>query len=126
MGGLKTLLVGLLLVALLPGRSLAIGDLPSTFADCTGRFSAAMEHAWLVQDPRADEFEGYRDAFEALLDAVAGPADRDLLARRIDAKAAQARLLLQARFGGDGDESDWARTRAGRHLATCRMLLLGG
>lgn len=126
MSGLKTLAPGLVALTLstLPAR--AMTDLPNTFADCAGQFSATMEHAWLMQDPRAEEFDGHRQAFLSLLEAVGAEPDGAMLNRRIAAKAAQAALLQQAAFGTDSDASRWAGRRAEAQLATCKLLLLGG
>ncbi len=125
MSGLKTLAPALfaLTLSFLPAR--AMTDLPQVFAECAGQFSATMEHAWLMQDPRADEFAADREAFLSLLEAAGGEGG-DALNRRIAAKAAQASLLQQAAFGTDSDAALWARRRAEGQLATCRLLLLGG
>lgn len=126
MSGLKTLAPGLfaLFLSTLPAR--AFTDLPPVFADCAGQFSATMEHAWLMQDPRADEFATHREIFLSLLEAVSAEGDGAMLNRRIAAKAAQASLLQQAAFGTDSDAAHWASERAETQLATCRLLLLGG
>lgn len=126
MGGMKTLAVGYLALMLLASAAGAAVDLPRAFAECAGRFSASMEHAWLMQDPDAAAFERDRAAFAGLLDAVGAPQGQQVLALRIDAKAAQARLLQEARFGTDSDRAAWALRRAEEQLATCRLLLLGG
>ena len=126
MGGMKTLVVGCLASVLLAPAAGAAIDLPRAFAECAGRFSASMEHAWLMQDPGADRFERDRAAFVDLLDAVGGASGRQALAQRIDAKAAQARLLQEASFGTDSERAAWALRRADEQLATCRLLLLGG
>jgi hypothetical protein len=69
------------------------------FAACAGRYAAEVEHAWLLRPGDSDDPESRRDAFVALLDAVAPDAIHDgvppqlLMATRIEEKAAQAMLL---------------------------------
>ena len=87
--------------------------------------SAEMEHAWLINDPAADQFEGQRRTFLSLLDATlaAGHA-RDALRRRIEAKMAHASLLSIATFGQRPIRAAEARRRAKWHLSVCMELLL--
>ena len=123
MGGLKTLLLVLLA---LPNPVRAREDtLVTAFATCAGRFSAELEHAWLMYDERASEFEHRRKQFIDLLNATV-PSDRrrHALSLRIDAKLAHAQLLTQATFSGDADRSAWAVRRAKSEIANCTGYLL--
>lgn len=105
----------------------AENDLVKSFASCTGRYSAEMEHAWLISDPRADEFEARRLSFVALLDATVTPdTARQTLHYRINAKHAHAGLLQVARFNLDTSRANAARSAAARLLSQCDYLLLGG
>lgn len=126
MGALKRMSVGAVAASLLAVPVRAGEDLPRVFANCAGQYSAMMEHAWLMQDPRADEFAGRRASFLSLLEATADATDPLALSRRIEAKAAQASLLREAAFGTDADRAKWASHRAEAQLATCKLLLLGG
>ena len=85
-----------------------------------------VEHAWLMQDPRADSFEAQRAGFVDLLAAVDGPSQTVTLNRRIEAKAAQAMLLREAAFGLEREQAQSAEDRAEAQVAACRLLLLGG
>lgn len=91
------------------------------FATCTGRLSAMVEFQWLIQDPAAAQTESHRDAMAQLLEAAlpAGAAPA-AMALRLQAKAAEADLLLRALQR----EGRWALTRARTHLAGCTALLL--
>lgn len=89
------------------------------FADCTGRYSATVEHLWMFDGAAADRAAVRRDAFADLLAALPDP--QDMKARRVAAKAAQRHLLDRAAFSGD--------LRAGRlardYLGACDSLLTG-
>lgn len=123
MGGLKTLVV-LLLVGPMPGRATA-DPLVSAFASCAGRFSAELDHAWLMQDERSSLIEKRRRQFVDLLNAtMRRDQQRDALNLRIDAKVAHAQLLSQAAFSDEADRSEWAVRRARSEIAYCTGLLL--
>lgn len=126
MSGLRTIAACLVAISASVASGRADTDLTAIFAGCAGRFSAAVEHAWLMQDPLSDEIEARRRAFLSLLDAMGAGEDADALARRIEAKAAQAALLRDASFGTDKDRAAWAESRATAQLAHCRQLLLDG
>lgn len=97
-----------------------------SFAECAGRFSAEMEHAWLLNDPAADMFEEDRAYFVTLTDASrAQDQGRLILNHRIEVKLAHAALLQQASFGPQPDRAAAARYIADRHIVACRSLLLG-
>lgn len=101
-------------------------DLPRIFADCAGKYSALLEHAWLMQEPDADRIADRRRAFLMLLEATAPEQDRRSLHRRIEAKAAFASLLSEGAFGTDPDRARWARAHADLQIARCSGMLLDG
>lgn len=127
MGGMKTILGAVLLT--LPVGAMAQDDTPlrDMFAQCAGRFSAEMEHAWLIDSAKADDHRARRLDFLDLLAAIA-PRDqqRSILHTRIETKVAHASLLTIATFIDEPARSDAARSAAQMHLNTCRKLLLKG
>lgn len=126
MGSLKTFIVGLVLAVSVPLPAVAADGIHWIFANCTGRLSAQMEHQWLINDANADRTKAHRAAMLALLEATM-PADRgrDVLARRIEAKQAQAVLLTRATFNNDADDAQWALRRAEMEISQCVGMLLG-
>jgi len=105
---------------LMLAAGMAHGDDLKTFALCTGRLSALMEHQWLMQDAGADRTRAQRDAFADLITAVAAPSQiRRSMALRIEAKAATAAALQAADFGNQ----PFARTRVQAQIKTCLRLL---
>lgn len=115
------------LALLLAVNTPATAQMPlfETFASCTGRLSAQMEHAWLMNDPAADALETQRLTFVSLLDAVTPEADRKAaLNHRIEAKMAHAALLTTADFGTDTQRANWAKRQSHHHLSICQRLLL--
>ncbi|MDF0598662.1 hypothetical protein [Psychromarinibacter halotolerans] len=131
MSGMKTqatlwTVLLLLLLSPLKARALDAADLTREFANCTGRYSAQMEHHWLVKAGDENPAERRRNSFAAMLDAVRPPdTGRTILAWRIEAKAAQAALLLTATFGTDPARRAAAATHARDHIARCDQLMLG-
>ncbi len=127
MSGLKTLSLGLAMTFLMAGAAQALDDLTREFAYCTGRYSAEMEHAWLVNDPDAEEQAARRASFVSLLEAVApsgsGPV---VLNHRISAKVAQAALLARATFDDDPEIRRQSRAQASHLLKSCEGFLLRG
>ncbi|MGC3940914.1 hypothetical protein ACOTTU_24205 [Roseobacter sp. EG26] len=125
MSGLKILLI-LFLALPMSGRT-AENPLVSAFASCAGRFSAELEHAWLMRDAHTDEIARRRTQFIDLLDATA-PDDwrRIVLHLRIDAKMAHARLLSAATFSDEVDRSQRAMRRAKSEIDYCTGFLLEG
>lgn len=123
MSKIKTPYWGLIVVALLTPPA-AAQPLYETFAVCTGRFSAEMEHAWLM-GAEADTAQDRRAVFLSLLDA-ATPQDqrRHALSVRIDAKLAHAQILTQATFGQGNVRAVWALRRAKIGRDACETLLL--
>lgn len=125
MSSLKTLVLAIALSTVSNLPAAAQDDLSSIFATCVGRFSAQVEHAWLIGDPATDAYEHQRRTFLSLLDATAastGMADR--LHHRIEAKYAHARLLSHADFHDDPRRKRLARRLAEARLTACNRLLL--
>lgn len=127
MGGLKTLVVTALTMVSLPNAMRADADLVQTFANCAGRYSAEMEHAWLINDPTAEEFEARRGGFVSLLEATTtSETAQQAINRRVSSKFAHAALLQVATFNLDEATSSAARRTATQYLERCELLLLGG
>ena len=125
MSRIKAILLAGTAAALSATSTLAAADLAQTFAGCAGRMSAEMEHAWLINDPAAPDYEGQRLTFLALLDATMPRGqERTVLHHRIEAKLAHASLLTIATFSDRADRADRARTRAKWHLSACTEMLL--
>ena len=125
MGGVKRLVLVMLVAASLATQSFADNALFRIFAECAGRFSAEREHAWLLGDPGADHYEAQRLVFLSLLNATLpqGRA-RDALAHRVDVKMAHASLLQRASFSRDPDLISSARNLAASYRKSCQHLLL--
>ncbi|WP_419409892.1 hypothetical protein [Primorskyibacter sp. 2E107] len=106
-----------------------VRDQAQRFASCLGRYSATMEHEWLLGRDGADAL-ARRQMFEALLEAVApdakqaGLSSAQVLHIRIEAKFAQARLLSLASFATDRRQARHAQASAQRLMTSCRMLVL--
>lgn len=111
----------------LASAATALDDLTREFAYCAGRYSAEMEHSWLIGDPSADEQAERRASFVALLEAImpeeSGPS---VLDHRISAKVAHAALLARASFAEDTETRDQSRVRAARLIRSCDGFLLQG
>ncbi|WP_435259430.1 hypothetical protein ACSBLW_06570 [Thioclava sp. FR2] len=96
------------------------------FASCAGRFSALMEHQWLVDGPESERTARMVANMSALVQAVLAEGQgRRALSWRIEAKAAQRALLMQADFGTEAPLRQRAQARAEVLLGACRALLLG-
>ncbi|WP_407492552.1 hypothetical protein [Pseudooceanicola sp. MF1-13] len=96
-----------------------------TFATCAGRYSAEVEHRWLMGRD-ADQASKQRRAMVDLVDAVRLPDQGPLiLALRIEAKMAQAALLQRAEFNPDPAIADRALRLAQSSLRHCSRLLPG-
>ncbi len=90
------------------------------FAICAGRFSALVEHQWLVDGPASDASAGTRDSLLALVDAVEEPEmATTAMGWRIEAKVAQKALLQRAHLAGDRV----AEKRASELLQSCAALI---
>ncbi len=116
MGGLRTWA----LAVLLPVPAAAEDPL-RLIPDCAGRYSATVEHLWLVDGAAADRAALRRGQFLDLIAALPGD-DRAALHRRVEAKAAQRALLDRGLFGPDPG----ATRRAMALLAVCDRLLASG
>ncbi|MAM61640.1 MAG: hypothetical protein CMH11_09135 [Maritimibacter sp.] len=123
---MKTIIQATGLALMLPSASWAVStDLVGQFATCTGRLSAQMEFQWLLGDDTAERTEAERATMIALLETVTPPdRRRDALARRIEAKHAQTRLLTRATFNDNAADADWAADRAALEIGSCRALIL--
>ena len=133
MSALRTILVAAAAtLTALPGGALPLtaSERALAFAACAGRYSAEMEHLWLVAPADSAVPAARRDTFLGLLDAVVTDAmARGLpphlpLATRIEEKAAQAALLQRAAFHLDPVAADAARAAAERRIAACGVWLL--
>ncbi|WP_299165204.1 hypothetical protein [uncultured Tateyamaria sp.] len=121
----RTIAVQALVALSLSAPAMAMDDLASVFAGCTGRISAEMEHAWLMNSDRADDLEGLRLQFVTLLDAITPPEQaRQVLHFRIEAKLAHAAMLTTATFGTDPRLVHMAQNQAALRVRDCRNLLL--
>lgn len=90
------------------------------FSTCTGRYSALVEHQWLVDGPASEQSARVRDALWSLVEAVAGPEEtKAAMGWRIEAKAAQRALLAQVWL--DGDRA--AEMRSAQLLQACADLV---
>lgn len=103
------------------GTSPAMADpLLREFAVCTGRFSALVEHQWLVDGPASEVSARQRDDLWALVEAVAEPAEAQVASNwRIEAKVAQKALLDRAWFATDRV----AEKRSAQLLQACADLI---
>ncbi len=128
MGVLKTLFVPALLCALAaPLPAQAQGDIPENplhfFATCAGRMSALMELQWLVDGPASDLTRARRAAVLDVVASLTPPGQEvQVMAWRVEAKAAHAALLSRTRHGPAPDQARAAR-RADVLLRACEALL---
>ena len=96
------------------------------FATCTGRYSAIMEHEWLMGRDGTQARES-RALFLSLLESVRDDAPlpgHRLLDLRLTAKHAFAALLRAADLGTDPVRARRARAVAHNQMGLCRALLL--
>ncbi len=100
-------------------------DLTISMAGCAGRFSAELEHAWLMRDAQSAALNDQRAEFLAILDAITSPETKAaVLAHRIETKKAHAQLLSLATFGGDTRRSAWAKRHSQQLKNSCAEKLL--
>jgi hypothetical protein len=134
MSVLRTISVALAAtLAAAPGSALPLSatERALAFAACAGRYSAEVEHRWLLRPAESPAVEARRDAFLALLDAISPDALDDgvpphiLMATRIEEKAAQAALLQRAAFHVDPLAAGAAQAAAERRIGSCGAWLLG-
>lgn len=98
-----------------------------TVAGCVGRFSAEVEHAWLLQGDQTSILERQREALLSILAAVeANVSQRALLLHRIDVKLAHAALLAASTFGRDKTRALWAQKQSHNYKDRCAGLILDG
>lgn len=117
--GLETFLAALA-VGFVAGSPATADPLLRDFAVCTGRFSALVEHQWLVDGPGSEASSGVRDNLWALVEAVAGPGEAATAMNwRIEAKVAQKALLDRAYFAKDPA----AEKRSAQLLQGCADLI---
>ncbi|MEP1612083.1 MAG: hypothetical protein ABJL72_09190 [Roseobacter sp.] len=127
MGNLRKICVAVSLFALWGSPTYPNSPLSHTFAGCVGRFSAELEHAWLMSKPETSDLEAQRLTFLSLLDATLTQEHaRKTLTYRIEVKMAHASLLTLATFGQDAHHARKAKNAALRHITTCQNLLLDG
>jgi hypothetical protein len=90
------------------------------FAICAGRFSALVEHQWLVDGPASEVSADTLDSLLALVAAVEEPGmDATVMGWRLEAKVAQKALLTRAHFAQDS----LAEKRASELLQACAALV---
>jgi hypothetical protein len=106
MSGIRTHLrpFALLCALAAPAAVQAQTDIPDDplrfFATCTGRLSALMEHQWLVDGPASDATKARRASLIEVVEAMMPPgSEAQVMAWRVEAKAAHATLLGQSRHG---------------------------
>lgn len=117
--GLETFLAVLAVGLSAYGPAMA-NPLLREFAVCAGRFSALVEHQWLVDGPASEASARQRDSLVSLVEAVARPEElKTTMAWRIDAKVSQKRLLDRAWFDGDVQ----AEKRSAQLLQACADLI---
>jgi hypothetical protein len=117
--GLETFLTAMLLGS--GGCGPASADpLLREFAVCAGRYSALVEHQWLVDGPASEVSAGTRDSLLALVEAVEGPGMAAIvMGWRVEAKAGQRALLQRAYLAQDVE----AGKRASELLQACAALV---
>jgi len=117
--GLKTFLTALA-VGIVTGNPGATDPFARDFALCAGRYSALVEHQWLVDGPASEGSAMMRDAFVDLARAVVGPEGAaDVLNWRIEAKVAHGALLSRAWLARDSV----AGKRSAQLLLACADLI---
>lgn len=117
--GLETFLAALA-VGLVSGGPAASDPLLRDFATCAGRYSALVEHQWLVDGPASEASARVRDNLLALVTAVQPDGmEAVALGWRIEAKVGQAQLLSRGHFARDS----LAGARAAQLLHACADLI---
>ena len=96
------------------------------FATCTGRFSALIEHQWLLSDPASDQTDHLRrDMIDLMEAALPDTPDPRVMQWRLEAKVAAATLLQRADFGPTKAQQATARRQFDALIGGCRALLTG-
>jgi hypothetical protein len=117
--GLEIFLAALA-VGIVTGSPGATDPLARDFALCAGRYSALVEHQWLVDGPASESSARMRDTFVDLAGAVAGPEGAaEVLNWRIEAKVAHGALLSRAWLARDS----LAENRSAQLLLACADLI---
>lgn len=131
MGKMKTILLVVSLALPVQAGTLPLAPQPGEeqlfhFATCSGRFSALMEHQWMVDGPQSEVTRKYLEEMVSLVQALA-PDDQGarVMSWRIDAKVVQRDLLMRAEFGASDAERTHALARSDQLIGSCRSLLLG-
>ncbi len=126
MCSLKTIATLVLCLSIFPKGADAFDNMLDTFAECAGRYSAQLEHQWLMNDPESEQTEAQRaqvlDVLYALMDGEANAART--LKRRLEAKFAHSRLLQRATFNTDAGSALWAEGRSRNEMRRCASLVL--
>lgn len=124
---LRTFFLSIVCILVTSGLLYAESGIVKSFAGCAGRFSAEMEHAWLLNDPKAQDYELRRGRFVSLLEATTTANNAEyVLGHRVNSKHAHARLLQTATFTSDEVKASAARRAAKQYLDQCNLLILGG
>ncbi|MEL6913119.1 MAG: hypothetical protein AAFP13_01330 [Pseudomonadota bacterium] len=119
---MRTILLSLALLG--PMQAAAMEPLHLLFAGCVGRYSAVIEHSWLVGEDPGEE-QAHRLTFLSLYEAtVPAGAARDALHHRVASKMAQASLLTVATFHDDPARAAAARRAATAQIGACSRMLL--
>jgi hypothetical protein len=117
--GLETFLTAMVL-GFASGSPVSADPLLREFAVCAGRYSALVEHLWLVDGPASERAAEMRDGFLALVEAVEEPGmEAAVMGWRIEAKAGQRALLQRTFFTQD----QAAGTRSSQLLQGCTDLI---
>ena len=94
------------------------------FAGCLGRYSAEMEHEWMLGRD-GDDAKATREVFVSLLEATMDENQaKQVLAHRIASKLSQSSLLSVASFSRDTERASRAAELRQIEIANCRRLLL--
>ena len=84
-----------------------------------------MEHQWSHDTHLIDITTRHRaEMIELVSAALPDGAGREVLAHRIEAKHAQARLLRRTVINRDPDDAQWAKLRADALISECTSILI--
>ncbi len=133
MNGLRTNLATLFLLlgsALSAAETVTPSDEALMLSACRGRYSALLEHAWLMQG-NIEAVRMRRNLFAAMQTALLLDApdrvrlERKLLSFRIAQKRAAANLLNTARFNADKRRAGYALGQITQKLRQCDRVVIG-
>ena len=122
------LFVTILISSIPAGQSARAAEAPDPYARlaiCVGRFSALLEHQWLIGGADANATATARQTMLNLLDTAPMSDPVAQLARRIEAKQLLARVLQRADLATASREKFMARARADHEIGECTALILG-